>query len=113
MSTSIDFAPHVPLLFLWSAIAIGAALTIFAFALRARGAWARALVFAALIFVLANPLIVHETRSPLPDVAAIVIDRSQSMGIQNRRAQADAASPSMPGRGRREDVRPIKLNSEN
>jgi hypothetical protein len=91
MSTSIDFAPHVPLLLLWSAIAIGAALTIFAFALRARGAWARALVFAALIFVLANPLIVHETRSPLPDIAAIVIDRSQSMGIQNRRAQEDAA----------------------
>jgi len=91
MTTSIDFAPQIPLLVLWCAIGIGAALTIFAFAVRARGAWARALVFAALIFVLANPLIVHETHSPLPDVAAIVIDRSQSMGIENRRAQADAA----------------------
>jgi hypothetical protein len=91
MTTSIDFAPQIPLLVLWSAIAIGAALTIFAFAVRARGAWARALVFAALVFVLANPLIVHETHSPLPDVAAIVIDRSQSMGIENRRAQEDAA----------------------
>ena len=57
MSTSLDFAPHVPLLLLWSALTIGVALTIFAFAVRARGAWARGLVFAALIFVLANPLI--------------------------------------------------------
>jgi hypothetical protein len=91
MTTSIDFAPQIPLLLLWGAIAIGAALTIFAFAVRARGAWARAVVFAALIFVLSNPMIVHETHSPLPDVAAIVIDRSQSMGIENRHAQEDAA----------------------
>ena len=91
MSTSIDFAPQIPLILLWSAIAISAVLTIFSFAVRARGAWARALVFAALVFVLANPLIVHETRSPLPDVAAIVIDRSQSMGIENRHAAEDAA----------------------
>jgi hypothetical protein len=91
VSTSIDFAPQIPLILLWSAIAISAVLTIFSFVVRARGAWARALVFAALIFVLANPLIVHETHSPLPDVAAIVIDRSQSMGIENRRVAEDAA----------------------
>ncbi len=48
-------------------------------------------MFAALIFVLANPLIVNETHSPLPDVAAIVIDRSQSMGVDDRKAQEDAA----------------------
>ena len=91
MTTSIDFAPQIPLFVLWVAIAVGAVLAIFSFAVRARGAWARALVFAALIFVLANPLVVHETHSPLPDVAAIVIDRSQSMGIEDRRAQEDAA----------------------
>ncbi len=95
MSTSIDFAPQIPLFLLWSAIGIGALLSIFAFAVRARGAWARALAFVALVFVLANPLIVHETRSPLPDVAAIVIDRSQSMGIESRRAQEDAALASL------------------
>jgi hypothetical protein len=91
MNLSLDFAPHVPLILLWVAIGLAAALTVASFALRARGAWARALVFAALIFVIANPLIVNETRSPLPDVAAIVIDRSQSMGIENRRAQEEAA----------------------
>ena len=91
MNLSIDFAPHVPMVLLWIAIGISIALTILSFALRARGAWARALVFAALIFVIANPLIVNETHSPLPDVAAIVIDRSQSMGVDDRRAQEDAA----------------------
>ena len=91
MNLSIDFAPHVPMALLWAAIAIAVALTFLSFALRARGAWARALVFAALIFVLANPLIVSETHAPLPDVAAIVIDRSQSMGVGDRRAQEDAA----------------------
>ncbi len=91
MTLSIDFAPHVPAILLWIAIGIAAALSILSFALRARGAWARALVFAALIFVIANPLIVRETHSPLPDVAAIVIDRSQSMGVGERKAQADAA----------------------
>ncbi|MEJ1967296.1 MAG: hypothetical protein WDN03_01465 [Rhizomicrobium sp.] len=91
MNFSIDFAPHVPPLALWIAVGLAAALTLASFVLRARGAWARALVFAALLFVIANPLIVNETRSPLPDVAAIVVDRSQSMGIGGRRAQEDAA----------------------
>ncbi|HEV2649612.1 MAG TPA: hypothetical protein VGU69_00010, partial [Rhizomicrobium sp.] len=91
MSTTIDFAPHVPLILLWIAIGLALVIVIASFALRVRGAWARLLVFAALIFVIANPLIVHEARAPLPDVVAIVIDRSQSMGIENRRAQEDAA----------------------
>lgn len=91
MNASIDFAPLVPPILLWAAIGLAGLLTIAAAALRAHGAWARALVFAALIFVIANPLIVNETHASLPDVAAIVIDRSQSMGIENRRAQEDAA----------------------
>ena len=91
MNYAIDFAPHVPWIALWIAVGLAAALTLLSFLLRAHGAWARALVFAALIFAIANPLIVNETRTPLPDVAAIVIDRSQSMGIENRRAQEDAA----------------------
>jgi hypothetical protein len=91
MNLSVDFAPHVPMPLFWTGVGLAAALTILSFVLRARGAWARALVFAALLFVLADPLIVNETHTPLNDVAAIVIDRSQSMGVGERRAQADAA----------------------
>ena len=91
MATTIDFAPHVPLIALWILIAISVLLTAFALARRARGAWARGLALAMLVLALANPLIVHEQREPLPDVAVIVMDRSQSMGIDHRAADADRA----------------------
>ncbi|HVU21634.1 MAG TPA: hypothetical protein VHE09_12960 [Rhizomicrobium sp.] len=88
MATTIDFAPFVPLTILWAIIAVAAVLTIYGFVRRARGAWARGLAFAALILAIANPLLVHEKREPLSDVAVLVIDRSQSMGIEHRGAYA-------------------------
>ncbi len=92
MSLSLDFAPHVPLWLLWLFVAVAAAAVLYSFAMRATGAWARALAFAVLLLALANPLIVHETREPLPDVAVIIVDHTQSMAINGRRAQADAAA---------------------
>ena len=91
MNYAIDFAPHVAPALLWVFGAIAAIITLAAFILRARGAWARGLAFAVLIAALANPLIVHETREPLADVAAIILDHSQSMDVGKRRADADAA----------------------
>jgi len=88
MATTIDFAPHVPLVYLWVLIAAAVLLTLYAFIRRARGTWARGLAFAAALLALANPLIVHEKREPLTDVAAIVLDRSQSMSIEHRSADA-------------------------
>ena len=91
VATTVDFAPFVPLVMLWTLIAASLALTGYALVRRARGAWARVLAFAAMILVLANPLIVHETRAPLSDVAVIVVDRSQSMGVERRSEQAASA----------------------
>ena len=91
MITTVDFAPYVPLTALWIASGVFVTVAVYSFVARARGAWARALVFSAMLIVLANPLIVRETREPLHDVVAVVVDRSQSMGIENRTAQADAA----------------------
>src|ERR1700744_6469997 len=91
MARCVHFAPFVPMILLWVFVALAVALTVYAFVRGARGAWARGLVFAAAIFALANPLLVHEKREPLSDVAAIVIDRSQSMGIEHRGADADRA----------------------
>ena len=59
--------------------------------MRARGAWARGLAFAVLLFALAGPLLVKEKHAPLADVAVIVTDRSQSMSLGKRAAQAEAA----------------------
>jgi hypothetical protein len=72
-------------------IAVAAAITIFGLWRRARGALMRGLAFAILLFALAGPILVTETRTALPDVVALVVDRSQSMGVGKRTAQADAA----------------------
>jgi len=86
MATTIDFAPFVSLAALWALAAVALLLTAYALFRRARGAWARALAFAATIAVLADPLIVHEQRQPLTDVAVIVTDVPQG-------ATAEQAAP--------------------
>jgi hypothetical protein len=91
VATTIDFAPHVAIGVLWALVAVAVLLTGFALFRRAKGAWARGLAFAVLIAALANPLIVHERREPLQDVAVVVLDRSQSMGVDHRSADADRA----------------------
>jgi hypothetical protein len=70
---------------------IAALITLYALYMRARGAWARGLAFAILLFALAGPLLVKEQHAPLSDVAVIVTDRSQSMSLGGRARQAEAA----------------------
>ena len=89
--TRLAFDPHIPLPLLGLLIAAALAITIFGVWRGARGALMRGLAFAILLFALAGPILVKETHAPLPDVVALVVDRSQSMGVGNRTAQADAA----------------------
>ena len=42
-----------------------------------------------MLAALANPLLVREVRQGLPDVVALVIDRSQSMRVGARAEQAE------------------------
>ncbi|MBV8799813.1 MAG: hypothetical protein JO208_08410 [Alphaproteobacteria bacterium] len=92
MHYALDFAPNMPPALLWALVAVAIALTGLSFALRAPGAWARALALAIVLVALAHPLIVREVREGLPDVVALIVDRSQSMDVRGRRAQADAAA---------------------
>jgi hypothetical protein len=94
----IVFAPHVPPTLLWLLVAAAALFTAYGFFMGARGAWARALAFAALLFVISNPLIVHESREPLSDVAVIVFDRSQSMQTGTRLQDAAKAAAALKER---------------
>jgi len=89
--TRLAFAPLIPLEWLVGLGLVMLALAAWSIWARARGAWARILVFVALLLALAGPITVHETREPLNDVAVIVTDRSQSMGIGQRASQAAAA----------------------
>ena len=89
--TRLAFAPAIPLSLLAVLAVLAAVITLFGFYRRARGAWARGLAFAILLFALTGPLLVHETHSPLPDMVAVIVDRSQSMGVGDRARQADQA----------------------
>jgi len=89
--TRLAFAPVIPLSALAVLIALALLITLYGFAVRARGAWARGLAFTVLLFALAGPMLVKEQRAPLNDVAVIVTDRSQSMALGKRTAQAEAA----------------------
>lgn len=98
MTYAIDFAPHLPLADIWIAAALALVLGLFAVLSGARGGWLRLLAFALFIGALANPLIVHETREPLPDVVALVVDHSASMDIRGRRSEADKAAAELRAR---------------
>src|SRR3954470_19076575 len=58
--TRLAFAPHIPLELLAGLAVLALAITILAFARGARGAWARGLAFAILLFALAGPILVNE-----------------------------------------------------
>jgi hypothetical protein len=52
--------------------------------LRGRAWLTRGLGLTLLAAALSNPSLVHEEREPLPSVAAVVLDRSESMDIGDR-----------------------------
>ncbi len=68
------------------------------FLLRARGSICRAAGFLLLFLLLAGPHYVAQTLRPLPDVAVVAVDRSQSMQIAGRAAMAAAALASLQAR---------------
>lgn len=91
MSWSLAFEPLIPL---WALIA--AAIAAFVFAApglfyRLRGAPIRALALTALVLALANPVIEQEERERLTNVAAVIVDRSESQSLDQRADQTNAA----------------------
>src|SRR5579875_1030352 len=88
---SLRFQPLIPA-WLLIALALVAVLGVaMALLRRARGAWLRLLAFAVLLFWLAGPSLVEETRQGLPDIALLVVDRTASMRIGNRMELAERA----------------------
>ena len=88
---NLSFTPQVSILLI---VALGiAGLIAVALAVVARrpAAWLRALALLALLVALADPSFVREERDPLNDIVAVVLDRSASQTIGDRRAQTDAA----------------------
>ncbi|OYV32318.1 MAG: hypothetical protein B7Z80_27310, partial [Rhodospirillales bacterium 20-64-7] len=89
--SSLSFAPLLPLPALAALAVLALALCLLSAIRRARGTLLRLLGFAALLATLAGPSWISTTTTPLPDVALVLVDHSQSMEIGSRAAQAAAA----------------------
>ena len=92
---AVTFAPVVP----WEVIAALCVLallaTIVAFWFRLRGAWTRALALGVLVAALAGPQLREEERANLPNIAFLVVDRSDSTSLEGRAEQIDAAAAAL------------------
>ena len=91
MALDVVFVPHLSLITLLALTVLSVAIVGAGLLLRAPGTAWRAVAMAAALLVVANPAIVEEERSGLPDVAVIVADHSQSQAIGDRsKAVTDA-----------------------
>lgn len=105
MSPALDFAPLAP----WSVIAvlggIGAALVLWQAVRGGRGALVRSVALAVLVLALANPLAVDERHRAEKDILLVMLDRTTSQSVGNRRqATADAGKTLAEKAGRFEDL---------
>ncbi len=85
---ALDLAPVLPA---WMLAALAAvALLALAPALwrRARGGWWRALAFALILAALSGPRLIEETRETRPDIALLLLDRTDSIAAGAGRAAA-------------------------
>src|SRR4051812_40326522 len=94
----IDLSPAIPLWLLAGLGVVAVLALVPALWRRARGAPLRALVFLLILLALANPRLVEETRETRPDIALLVIDRSDSARIGGRAAQVEAARLALEAR---------------
>lgn len=103
---AFDFAPILPL-WLLAALAGLCVLALIPAALRrAHGVWWRAAAFALILGALAQPRLVEETRETRPDIALLLVDRSDSTRVASTHAASiEAARRTIEARlGRMRDV---------
>ncbi len=96
---AVRFDPALPFWLLASFAGLCVVLLALAVWRGARGTVWRFFTFASLIFWLAGPRLVQETRETLPDIALVVIDQSASMSVGTRAGLADAARQALALQG--------------
>ncbi len=90
-ATRLGFDPLLGWPVLSVMLAVAAAAWLAYVFLRGRAALSRGLALTMLAAALSNPSLVQEEREPLPSVAALVLDKSESMQFGDRARAADAA----------------------
>ncbi len=82
---------------------------------KVRGAWFRVAALAALCLALLNPVFTQAERAPLESVVAVIVDRSQSQSVAQRREATDAALARLTdqlARFPRLDVRVVEVGND-
>jgi len=95
MQYGIAFAPLVPSLVLWIALAAIAVIAALLLVSRVRGAALRVAALALLALALANPSFTREDREPLTSVVAVVIDKSPSQNFGDRTKETEKAQQAL------------------
>ena len=95
MNYGIAFAPLVPSLVLWIALAAVVVIAALLLLSRARGAGLRILALVLVLLALANPSFTREEREPLSSVAAVVIDKSPSQNFGDRANETTKAQEAL------------------
>lgn len=90
-ATRLGFEPLLGWPVLWIVAAIAGIAWLAYLAFRGRAWLTRGLALTVLIVALANPALVQEEREPLSSVAAVVLDKSESMSFGDRAAAAAEA----------------------
>ena len=98
MTYGIAFAPLVPVIVLWIALAAIIVITALLLVGRARGAAVRVAALALILLALANPSFTREEREPLSSVAAVIVDKSPSQNFGDRTDQAAKARDALVDR---------------
>lgn len=91
MITNLVFSPLIPWTVLTGLSCFALAVGVLGVARGGLSGWLRLLVLAVLLAVLANPRLVAEHSTPLPDLALVVVDQTLSQQTGNRPAQTEAA----------------------
>ena len=97
----LDIAPVLPMWLLAAAALVALLALLPAIWRRARGVWWRAACFLLVLLALANPRLVEESRETRPDIALLVVDRSDSTAVGTRAAQIEAARREIEARAGR------------
>jgi hypothetical protein len=94
----LSFEPFLGWPMFWAIAGLTALAWLAYLTLRGRAWLTRALGLVLLSAALLNPSLVHEEREPLPSVAAVILDRSESMQFGDRTKAAEAAYAALTAR---------------
>ncbi len=81
---TIHFSPSLPLYWLAAIFIAGTALLVLGFLYNRKGLALRTLTLAAFMLVLLRPSLIEQQREAVPDIAAVVVDQSESQKMGDR-----------------------------